>query len=154
MKTRWGIHLSKLCSNNKRTLTDLALCAKCSGGLLSRYISGRLDRPTPEILKAVGACWTRPEQVELVAEHLHDEICRAGLLDNEFVINTNALSHQPDDLVENLDALKVLAQQNRPVRILLADLRVVLEGAVRRGHFDQHLKVAEQKATYTKAKDK
>lgn len=157
MTTRWGQKLGELCAQHAMSLVQLGSKAGCSHALLSRYISGRLSRPTADILRSVGECWGRADRVDLVAEHLHDEIERAGLLDSEIRLEKRAASDEPTRLDRTIDRLATLAENRPAVQNLLSDLVIVLEGAVDRGEYGNgsRLKIADNRTgKYTMSKAK
>ncbi len=72
-----------------RHMRQIDLCEKAgiNRPILNHYLSHKIDRPAPKFLKAICRAFQfGPDAVELVSEHLRDELERAGFRPKDFTI--------------------------------------------------------------------
>jgi len=122
-----GIAIEAALARHKWNRTTLAEKTNLTHPTISRLIAGR--RPTADILEAVCHAWGNPKtEINILCEHLRDEIRRANRLTEEIMIApTGANNAGQQDVAKHLDIIRQEAKDNADVRHLIAELANMIE---------------------------
>lgn len=111
---------------------DLCRLAGINRPILNHYLSHKIDRPAPKFLKAIcHAFHFGPDAVQLVSEHLRDELERAGFRPKDFTISHEGVN---TSLSPRIIALAEAAARSPGWAATIRDLAEMAQADSRRGY--------------------
>lgn len=111
---------------------DLCRIAGINRPILNHYLSHKIDRPAPKFLKAIcHAFGFGPDAVQLVSEHLRDELERAGFRPKDFTISHEGVH---TSLSPRIIALAEAAARSPGWAATIKDLAEMAQADSRRGY--------------------
>ncbi len=158
-RTRLGDKISQIMARNNITQQTFAAGSKLSQGSIVR-LESRQMRPGPETLYKLCHCTaiTDADQIDILCEHLRDEIERGGKLQDSIAINPanrNTLNYATfDEIHKAADTITDIARSRPDVAALLLDLATVVQSLQNQQAPNLTLMAAEPPATYTTKKGK
>ncbi len=146
--TRLGRKLGRVMSRNGLTQLAFAKKANVANATVAKVRSYGM-RPGPEMLHLLCNCPAidRTDGVELLCEHLRDEIDRAGFLQDEITIDAGRARASVEAIDRDLDAIREAVAEREDVRLLIHDLAVVVR-SLQQTEAPSMLRAAESTTEY------
>jgi len=146
--TRLGRKLGRIMSRNGLTQLAFSQSADIANATVAKVRSYGM-RPGPEMLKTLCNCpaIARADGVELLCEHLRDEIDRAGFLQDEIQISAGTVRPTVAEIDRDLDIIRDAVTEREDVRLLIHDLALVVR-SLQQTEAPMMLKVAEEREPF------